>query len=157
MYALKKAKENNCLTILNPAPARKIQKEDFKLLDFFTPNETEAEFYLNKKIETKEDIQNAAKEFLSMGVKNIIITLGSKGVYFENMEEKHSIDALSLKDEVIDTTGAGDAFNGALAVALAKDLNYKDAIIFANKVGGISTTRLGAASSMPLLKEVEEY
>ena len=73
------------------------------------------------------------------------------------MEEKHSIDALSLKDEVIDTTGAGDAFNGALAVALAKDSNYKDAIIFANKVGGISTTSLGAASSMPLLKEVEEY
>ena len=157
MYALKKAKENNCLTILNPAPARKIQKEDFSLLDFFTPNETEAEFYLNKKIETKEDIQNAAKEFLSMGVKNIIITLGAKGVYFENKEENYFIDALSLKDEVIDTTGAGDAFNGALAVALSKDSNYKDAIIFANKVGGISTTRLGAASSMPLLKEVEEY
>ena len=92
-----------------------------------------------------------------MGVKNIIITLGAKGVYFENKEEKHFIDALSLKDQVIDTTGAGDAFNGALAVALAKDSNYKDAIIFANKVGGISTTRLGAASSMPLLKEVAEY
>ena len=75
MYALKKAKENDCLTILNPAPARKINKDDFKLLDFFTPNETEAEFYLNKKIETEEDIKNAAKEFLNMGVKNIIITL----------------------------------------------------------------------------------
>ena len=92
-----------------------------------------------------------------MGVKNIIITLGAKGVYFENDKESYFIEALSLKDEVIDTTGAGDAFNGALAVALAKDSNYKDAIIFANKVGGISTTRLGAASSMPLLKEVEEY
>ncbi|MDB9940687.1 PfkB family carbohydrate kinase [Candidatus Pelagibacter sp.] len=108
-------------------------------------------------MDTKEDIQNAAKEFLSMGVKNIIITLGAKGVYFENKEENYFIDALSLKHEVIDTTGAGDAFNGALAVALAKDSNYKDAIIFANKVGGISTTRLGAASSMPLLKEVAEY
>ena len=156
MYALKKAKENNCLTILNPAPARKNSKDEYSL-DFFTPNETEAEFYLNKKIETKKDIQNAAKEFLSMGVKNIIITLGAKGVYFENNKESYFIEALSLKDEVIDTTGAGDAFNGALAVALAKDSNYKDAIIFANRVGGISTTRLGAASSMPLLKEVEEY
>ena len=157
MYALKKAKENNCVTILNPAPARKVAKEDFSLLDFFTPNETEAEFYLNKKIETEKDIKNAAKEFLNMGVKNIIITLGAKGVYFENKEENYFIEALKLKEEVIDTTGAGDAFNGALAVALAKNYNYKDAIIFANKVGGISTTRLGAASSMPLLKEVEEY
>ena len=157
MYALKKAKENNCLTILNPAPARKIQKEDFALLDFFTPNETEAEFYLNKKIETKEDIKNAAKDFLNMGVKNIIITLGSKGVYFANSDESFFIEALKLKSKVLDTTGAGDAFNGALAVALAKDSNYKDAIIFANKVGGISTTRLGAANAMPTIEEVEKY
>ena len=157
MYALKKAKENNCVTILNPAPARKVAKEDFSLLDFFTPNETEAEFYLNKKIETEKDIKNAAKEFLNMGVKNIIITLGARGVYFENKEENYFIKALKLKEEVIDTTGAGDAFNGALAVALAKNYNYKDAIIFANKVGGISTTRLGASSSMPLLSEVEGY
>jgi len=157
MYALKKAKENNCLTILNPAPARKIQKEDFVLLDFFTPNETEAEFYLNKKIETEEDIKNAAKEFLNMGVKNIIITLGAKGIYFENKDESYFIEALKLKDDVIDTTGAGDAFNGALAVALAKGSSYKSAIIFANKVGGISTTKLGAANSMPTLKEVDDY
>jgi ribokinase len=157
MYALKKAKENNCLTILNPAPARKIQKEDFVLLDFFTPNETEAEFYLNKKIETDKDIKDAAKEFLNMGVKNIIITLGAKGVYFENKDESYFIEALKLKDDVIDTTGAGDAFNGALAVALAKGSSYKSAIIFANKVGGISTTKLGAANSMPTLKEVDDY
>jgi ribokinase len=157
MYALKKAKENNCVTILNPAPARKVAKEDFSLLDFFTPNETEAEFYLNKKIETEEDIKNAAKEFLNMGVKNIIITLGAKGVYFENKDESYFIEALKLKDDVIDTTGAGDAFNGALAVALAKGSSYKSAIIFANKVGGISTTKLGAANSMPTLKEVDDY
>ena len=67
------------------------------------------------------------------------------------------INAFELKNEVVDTTGAGDAFNGALAVALAKDFTYKDAILFANKVAGISTTRLGAAVSMPLLKKVEEY
>ena len=157
MYALKKAKENNCVTILNPAPARKVAKEDFSLLDFFTPNETEAEFYLNKKIETNEDIKNAAKEFLNRGVKNIIITLGEKGIFFANKDEKYFVDALKLKDEVVDTTGAGDAFNGAFAVALANELKYKDALIFANKVAGISTTRLGAASSMPFLTEVEGY
>ena len=157
IYALKKAKDNGCLTILNPAPARKINENDFELLDFFTPNETEAEFYLNKKIETDKDIKDAAKEFLNMGVKNIIITLGAKGVYFENKDESYFIEALKLKDDVIDTTGAGDAFNGALAVALAKGSSYKSAIIFANKVGGISTTKLGAANSMPTLKEVDDY
>ena len=157
IYAIKKAKENDCLTILNPAPARKINKDDFKLLDFFTPNETEAEFYLNKKIDTEQDIKNSAADFLNMRVKNIIITLGEKGSYFANENEEYFINAFKLKNEVVDTTGAGDAFNGALAVALAKDFSYKDAILFANKVAGISTTRLGAAVSMPLLKKVEEY
>ena len=157
IYAIKKAKENDCLTILNPAPARKMNKDDFKLLDFFTPNETEAEFYLNKKIDKEQDIKNAAADFLNMGVKNIIITLGEKGSYFANENEEYFINAFKLKNEVVDTTGAGDAFNGALAVALAKDFSYKDAILFANKVAGISTTRLGAAVSMPLLKKVEEY
>ena len=157
IYALKKASENGCLTILNPAPARQINKDDFKLLDFFTPNETEAEFYLNKKIDTERGIKNAAADFLDMGVKNIIITLGEKGSYFANKDEEYFIDAFKLKNEVIDTTGAGDAFNGAFAVALANDFKFKDALIFANKVAGISTTRLGAASSMPLFKEVEGY
>ena len=157
MYALKKAKDNDCLTILNPAPARTINENDFKLLDFFTPNETEAEFYLNKKIETNDDIKNAGKEFLTRGVKNIIITLGEKGIYFANKNEEYFVDALKLKDEVVDTTGAGDAFNGAFAVALANEHKYKDALIFANKVAAISTTRLGAASSKTKIKEVEEY
>ena len=157
IYSLKKAKENECITVLNPAPARNINKEDFNLLDFFTPNETEAEFYLNKKIKSEQDIKDAAKEFLKKGVKNIIITLGEKGVYFANKNEEYFIDALKLKDEVIDTTGAGDAFNGAFVVALANELKYKEALQFANKVAGISTTRLGAASSMPNLKEVEDY
>ena len=82
-------------------------------------------------------------------------------VYFKVGRQQKAVDtiinAFELKNEVVDTTGAGDAFNGALAVALAKDFTYKDAILFANKVAGISTTRLGAAVSMPLLKKVEEY
>ena len=157
IYSLKKAKENNCLTILNPAPARKINEENFSLLDFFTPNETEAEFYLKNKITTEEDIKIAGREFLKKGVKNIIITLGERGVYFANENEEYFIDALKLKDQVVDTTGAGDAFNGAFAVGLANDLKFKDALIFANKVAGISTTRAGAASSMPTFKEVNNY
>ena len=112
---------------------------------------------MNNKITTEEDIKIAGKEFLKKGVKNIIITLGERGVYFANENEEYFIDALKLKDQVVDTTGAGDAFNGAFAVGLANDLKFKDALIFANKVAGISTTRAGAASSMPTFKEVNNY
>ena len=157
IYALKKAKEHKCITILNPAPARKIDEDNFKLIDFFTPNETEAEFYLNKNIKTDTDIKNAANEFLKKGIKNVIITLGEKGIYFANTKENFFLEAYNLKQPVIDTTGAGDAFNGAFAVGLANSLEIKQALAYANKVAGISTTKLGAAASMPSAKELENY
>ena len=83
--------------------------------------------------------------------------MGERGLYFANENEEYFIDALKLKDQVVDTTGAGDAFNGAFAVGLANDLNFKDALMFANKAAGISTTRAGAARSMPTLKELKNY
>ena len=89
--------------------------------------------------------------------KRQVITLGSKGVYFANSSESYFIDAFNLKDKVVDTTGAGDAFNGAFAYALSKNHENKDALKFANKVAGISTTRVGAANAMPYLDEVEVY
>ena len=156
-YALNKAKETGSITIFNPAPASDIREDDFKSIDYFTPNESEASYYLKEKIESKAEIEKAAKSFLEKGVKNIIITLGSKGVYFANSEESYFVEAFKLKNEVLDTTGAGDAFNGAFAYALSKNQNNKDALTFANKVAGISTIKLGAASSMPTLNEVEEY
>jgi len=157
IYGLKKANEQKCITILNPAPARSIDEDNFKLIDYFTPNETEAEFYLNKKIETTEDIRHAANELLKKGIKNVIITLGEKGIFFANRKENFFLEAYKLKKPVIDTTGAGDAFNGAFAVGLANDLEIKEALTFANKVAGISTTKLGAAASMPFAKELVNY
>ena len=156
-YALNKAKESGSVTIFNPAPASNINDSDFKSIDYFTPNETEASFYLGKKVESKIEIEEAAKTFLAKGVQNIVITLGPKGLYFANSSESYFVDAYNLKDDVVDTTGAGDAFNGAFAYALSKNQNNKDAIEFANKVAGISTTRAGAANAMPKLKEVEDY
>ncbi len=156
-YALNKAKESGSVTIFNPAPASNINESDFKCMDYFTPNETEASFYLGKKVESKIEIEKAAKTFLAKGVQNIVITLGPKGLYFANSSESYFVDAYNLKDDVLDTTGAGDAFNGAFAYALSKNQNNKDAIEFANKVAGISTTRAGAANAMPKLKEVEDY
>jgi ribokinase len=156
-YALNKAKDAGNITILNPAPAAKIKESDFKLIDFFTPNEKEAGFYLNKNIETNKDIEDAGNDLLKKGINNIAITLGSKGVYFVNAKESYYVDAFKLKSDVVDTTGAGDAFNGAFAYALANEYKNKEALIFANKVAGISTTKLGAANSMPTIKEVNNY
>ena len=156
LYALKIAKENGCTTILNPAPARNLPEDCFKNIDFFTPNETEASFFINQSIESEKDCQIAAEVLLDKGVKNILITLGDKGCFFKNQEEEFLLPVKKLSVPVVDTTGAGDAFNGAFSVALSKNKNYKEAIEFANLVAGISVTREGAANSMPTFDEIEE-
>ena len=154
LHALKLAKKGNAITILNPAPAVKIEDEFFKYIDFFTPNETEAQFYFGKKIESYEEAKLAGDFFLKKGVKNSIITLGEKGAYFSNAGLHFSVPALNLKGKVIDTTGAGDAFSGAFASGLDKKMEIKDCLNFAIKASGISTTKKGAADAMPFLKEI---
>ena len=154
LHALKLAKSGNAITILNPAPAIKIEEEFFKYIDYFTPNETEAEFYFGKKIETYDEAKEAGNYFIKKGVKNSIITLGEKGIYFTSKEFNFSLPALDLKEKVIDTTGAGDAFSGALSSALEKKLSIKDCLNYAIKASGVSTTKKGAAESMPWLKDL---
>ena len=156
LYALKEAKSQNCITILNPAPSSEIPDDYFQYIDFFTPNETEASFYFNKPVKNEDDCKVAGKYFLEKGVKNILITLGERGCYFKNIDEEFLMPASHLNKPVVDTTGAGDAFNGALSVALSQNKTYKQSIEFANLVAGISVTREGAANSMPMKKEIEE-
>jgi len=154
LHALKLAKKGNAITILNPAPAIKIQDEFFKYIDFFTPNETEAEFYFGKKIENYNQAKEAGDFFIKKGVKNSIITLGDKGIYFTNQSSNFSLPALDLKNKVKDTTGAGDAFSGALASGIEKKMDIKECLKFAIKVSGISTTKKGAADAMPHIKDL---
>ena len=156
LYALKEAKSQNCITILNPAPSSEIPDDYFQYIDFFTPNETEASFYFNKPVKNEDDCKVAGKYFLEKGVKNILITLGERGCYFKNKDEEFLMPASQLNKPVVDTTGAGDAFNGALSVAMSQNKTYKQSIEFANLVAGISVTREGAANSMPMKKEIEE-
>lgn len=156
LYALKLAKENGCTTILNPAPASNLPEDCYPNIDFFTPNETEASFYVQQPIESEKDCHHAAKVFLNKGIKNILITLGDKGCFFKNKDEEFLIPAKKLSLPVLDTTGAGDAFNGAFSVALSNNKNYKEAIEFASLVAGISVTREGAANSMPSIQEIKE-
>lgn len=154
-YALKKSKELNKYTILNPAPAVKLDDEIIKNVDLLTPNETELEIISGVSIETEEDIQKAAQIMIEKGVKELIVTLGSKGSLYINKEK--SIFKKAYKVEAVDTTAAGDSYTGALAVALSKDKNIEEAMDFASKVGALSVLKEGAQSSLPTLEDVENF
>ena len=153
LHCLKVAKENGCLTILNPAPASEITKEFYKNIDYFTPNETEAEFYTGIKITNEKEAKQAADKLINLGIKKIIITLGEKGIFYSDGKEEIYMNASSVK--AIDTTGAGDAFNGGLAFGLSKGKSIKECLELANKVAGISTTKLGAGDAMPFIKDLK--
>lgn len=154
-YALNKAKELNKYTILNPAPAVKLDNEIIKNVDLLTPNETELEIISGVSIETEEDIQKAAQIMIEKGVKELIVTLGSKGSLYINKEK--SMFKKAYKVEAVDTTAAGDSYTGALAVALSQDKNIEDAMDFASKVGALSVLKEGAQSSLPTLEDVENF
>ena len=148
------AKESGSINILNPAPACKLEKEFFSLADYFTPNEAEAEFYTGVKIKDENGAKESAKKLLTLGLKKVIITLGEKGLFYSDGKEEIYIKALPLK-KVEDTTGAGDAFNGGLAYALSKNKSIKECLNIANQVAGLSTLKLGAGNSMPLLTDLK--
>ena len=152
LHCLKIAKENGCLTILNPAPASEISKEFYKYIDYFTPNETEAEFFTGSKITNEKEAKQAADKLINLGIKKIIITLGEKGFFFSDGKEEIYMKASPVK--AIDTTGAGDAFNGCLAFGLSKGKSIKECLELANRVAGISTTKLGAGNAMPYLSDI---
>ena len=153
LNCLKIAKENNVLTILNPAPASSLSKDFFNYIDYFTPNETEAEFYTGIKITNQNKAKLASEKLLNLGIKKVIITLGEKGLFYSDGKEDIFLKATLVK--AIDTTGAGDAFNGGLAFALSQNKSIKKALNLANQVAGLSTTKLGAGNSMPTLSNLD--
>ena len=122
------------------------------MIDYFTPNETEAEFYTGVKINNKNDAKVSAKKLIDMGIKKVIITLGEKGLFYSDGKEEIYLKA--TKDKAVDTTGAGDAFNGGFSFALLKGKKVKECLEIANKVAGLSTTKLGAGDSMPTIKDI---
>ena len=155
LHCLKIAKENNVLTILNPAPASDLPEEFFNYIDYFTPNETEAEFFTGLKITNENEAKEASKKIINMGVKKVIITLGDKGLLYSDGKDDIYLKATSVK--AIDTTGAGDAFNGGLAFGLLKEKTIKETLVLANTVAGVSTTKIGAGDSMPFINELKKF
>lgn len=137
--------------ILNPAPFVPVPDGLFDGVDFVTPNETEAEQFTGVKVDTVEDCRKAAARFFEMGVKNVIITLGVRGAFFTDGEREILVPSLKVK--AVETTGAGDAFNGGLATAIAEGLPMETALQFATCTAALSVTRLGSSQSMPRREE----
>ena len=138
--------------ILNPAPFIDVPKELFDGIDYVTPNETEAEQFTGIKVDTIEDCRKAAGKFFEMGVKNVVITLGVRGAYFTDGKKEIIVPAVKVK--AVETTGAGDAFNGGLATAIAEGMPIETALKFATCTSAISVTRLGSSPSMPYRHEI---
>jgi ribokinase len=148
----KLAKENGCIFILNPAPGTALPLKLLGLIDFLTPNETELEIISGMKVSDEASAVTAAKSLLKKGIHNIIITLGEKGALIVNPTHEKLIPTRRVP--VVDTTAAGDAFNGAFAYSLANGAEVEEAIRFANTAASFSVTRKGAQSSMPSMKEI---
>ncbi|MEH6533603.1 MAG: ribokinase [Photobacterium frigidiphilum] len=150
---LQQAKQHQVLTILNPAPYSHHVSQLIQWIDVITPNETEAQSLTNIEVIDIESAEQAAKCIYSMGPKLVVITLGSKGcLVYDGSEFKRY---LSYSSNVVDTCGAGDSFNGALAASLSNGVSVKDSINYANAFASLAVERKGA-SSMPEDKDVHE-
>ena len=151
-YAARKAFGKGVKVVLNPAPARSLPKELFRHLYMVTPNRIEAEMLTGIKIANDADVEKVAEEICAMGVKNVIITLGSNRCLIREEGDSYRIDA--FKVEPVDTTAAGDTFNGALCVGLSEGMDLKQAAVMASKASSIAVTRMGAQSSIPYREEL---
>ena len=152
--ALSFAKEGGAITILNPAPAQPLGENILKLCDFVTPNEIEAEQITGTPVKSINDAEIAAGKLLEKGASAAVITLGEQGALFKDNNQIIHQPSYEV-GPVVETTGAGDAFNGGLAVALAEEMPIDKALRFACATASISVTRQGTAPSMPNRHEID--
>jgi len=141
-------------TILNPAPATALPESIYQHVDYITPNETETAILTGVTVTDIASAEKAADAFLARGVRNAIITLGAQGVFVKNAAIKAHVPAVNA-GKVLETTGAGDAFNGGFAVALSEGMGLVEAARFGCATAGISVTRAGTAPSMPTRAEID--
>jgi ribokinase len=138
--------------ILNPAPARTLSSDLLRCLYLITPNEIEAEILTGIKVVDPSSAKQSAEKLIQKGVRNVVITMGAAGAFMHTHDFTGMIPVVPVK--AVDTTAAGDVFNGALAVAISEGMELKDAVDFANKAASISVTRMGAQASAPYRKEI---
>jgi ribokinase len=148
------ALKRNVQVILNPAPARPLPDDLLAKLTFITPNESEAELLTGIKVKDAASAGKAARGLLGKGVRNVVVTLGSKGALLATAESTQLIPG--FKVEPVDTTAAGDVFNGALAVGLCEGKSLAEAVRFANAAGALSVTVMGAQPSAPTRRRIDQ-
>lgn len=154
VYAAKKAYEKGKKVILNPAPAALLPDELYPHLYAITPNQTEAEFLTGIKVSEEGTAREAAAFFIQKGVQLVIITMGAAGAFIYTPDIARMIPAPKVR--AVDTTAAGDTFNGALAVALSQGKDLEEAVHFANSAAALAVTKMGAQSSIPALSELSQ-
>ena len=154
-HAVVLAKRRKLTVILNPAPAQRLPRPFLHMLDYITPNESELSVLTGLAVDGIPSAERAARRLLVSGVKGVIVTIGAKGCLAVTAEGSSIFPAYRVKP--VDTTAAGDAFNGALAFGLAAGLSLEAALPFANGVAALSVTRMGAQTSMPTMREVRAF
>ncbi len=153
--AAKIAVDAGVRVILDPAPAQPLGDDLLKRVSILTPNESEAEILTGIKVDDEAGAAKAADALQAKGVGTVLITLGSRGTYIATADTRKMVPAFKVK--AVDTTAAGDVFNGSLAVALAEEKPLTEAIRFANAAAAISVTRLGAQPSAPKRPEIDKF
>jgi ribokinase len=151
-YALEKATQLNLQVILNPAPAKPVGPDLLSKVDVLVPNQTELQLLSGMTVEDDDTTRQAAYYLLEMGVGVVVVTLGKRGALLVTPQEIHLVPGVMV--EVVDTTAAGDAFIGALATAIVRDMPLAEAVRFANCAGALAATRFGAQPSLPSADEV---
>ncbi len=154
LRAMQIARKGGATTILNPAPAAELPEGMLELCDYVIPNETETEALTGMPVGSLDEAREAAKLLLAQGVGTVILTLGENGALYHNATESVHVPALRA-GPVVETTGAGDAFNGGFATSLARGDAPLDAVRFGCATAAISVTRPGTAPSMPKREEIE--
>jgi ribokinase len=151
-FVAERVSEKGVRVILNPAPARSLSNDLLRCLYLITPNETEAEILTGIKVVDPSSAKQSAEKLIQKGVRNVVITMGAAGAFMLTDDFTGMVPVVPVK--AVDTTAAGDVFNGALAVAISEGMGLKDAVDFANKAASISVTRMGAQASAPYRREV---
>ncbi|MFQ2105991.1 ribokinase [Aeromonas rivipollensis] len=153
--AAKLARSHGTRVVLNPAPAQPLSADLLALVDLITPNQTEAELLTGVKVTGEASAAQASARFHQMGIADVMITLGSQGVYCSNGQQQALIPGFRV--EAVDTTAAGDTFNGALLAAELAGADFHSAVRFAHGAAALSVTRFGAQSSIPGKQEVDTF
>ncbi len=155
MAGLILAKQYGIKTVFNPAPTREIPTDFLTRSDYITPNQSEAEFYSGVKTDTVDGAKLACKRLMFRGCDNIVVTMGDVGSFYYG--DCGYVYTKAVKTDAVDTTGAGDSFNGAFCVGLAEGMDIEDALNFANAAASLCVERRGTADAMPYRGEIEAH